>query len=225
MKQSQLEKISAAERGQKAMAQVTKVLKEHKNWCRWFAGFCDGEGSFTMQNKGRDCYVPRFKLCLRGDAKLITKIAGRFKFGWSNPAFPMAALQATKDGQRYIKNTQSEWDVYHTGECLALVRLFSHPACRLGSDRQFSFKLWSKFVRVAISPTALPSTLNALALHLSVNTANKGGSQIARTWLRYYLSREPSVQMEALGLTPPPKTLAEAHLFAEREPHQFCGSN
>ena len=102
------------------------------DWCKWFVGFVDGEGSFIIR-RNRDRWVSaEFRLNMRADDKPILKeIQEEFGFG-----------KVYKNDTR--KNPHAEFRVMHREQLLHLVKLFDEFPLR--SRKKNDYQVWRTFV-------------------------------------------------------------------------------
>ena len=107
----------------------------------WFAGFTDGEGSFTLDlNPRRYIPQPRFSISLRDDDLDV--------LCWLKQELEIGYLYQRKkrevNSQGYSSNPRADFVVTTKQNCALLVELFT--AYPLRSKKSRDFEIWAKAV-------------------------------------------------------------------------------
>ena len=102
------------------------------DWCKWFVGFVDGEGSFIIKRNRGQWVSAEFRINMRADDKPILKeIQEELGFG-----------KLYRNVSR--KNPHCEFRVSHRKQCLHLLKIFDQFP--LKSRKKNDYQVWRTFV-------------------------------------------------------------------------------
>ena len=102
------------------------------DWCKWFVGFVDGEGSFIIKRNRGQWANAEFRINMRADDKpILREIQEQLDMG-----------KLYKNSSR--KNPHCEFRVSHRKQAMHLVKIFDQFP--LKSRKRNDYQVWRTFV-------------------------------------------------------------------------------